>query len=81
MPHRSGQRVLVRHHRGHRLDIRDDGGDGWIVFIHHPASAGPGEASHKLLSRVPNGLGQLIVEAQRIIDRRLDGGLGARDPV
>jgi hypothetical protein len=62
--------VEVRTHRGHRLEVRDDGGEGWIVAVHPPRGGAPPEV---LRNGVPNGLAALLAEARRRVDRRLDG--------
>ena len=64
--------VGVRSHRGHRIEVRDDGGEGWAVVIHpRPGDAGDPET---LRDRTPNGLSGLLAEARRRADRRLEGG-------
>ena len=62
--------VQLRTHRHHRLEVRDDGGEGWCVVIHAP---GDGARPEILRNRVPNGLGTLMGEARRLVDQRLDG--------
>jgi hypothetical protein len=64
--------VQVRTYRGHRLEVRDDGGDGWIVSIYLVKGGALPEA---LRNSVPNGLATLLAEAERRVDRRLDGAL------
>jgi hypothetical protein len=57
--------VLVRSHLGCRLEVQDDGGQGWIVRIHDPRGA----VSLTLKNRVPNGLEPLLAEARQQVDR------------
>lgn len=70
--------VGLRTYRNHRLEVRDDGGDGWCVVIHAP---GRGALQPEVLrNRVPNGLGILMDEARRRVDQKLGGGRApARD--
>ena len=68
--------VQVRTYRGHRLELRDDGGTGWTVAVHPPGGGqgGDGGAPAEVLrNSVPNGLAALLAEAERRVDRRLDG--------
>ena len=59
-------------YRGHRLEVRDDGGTGWTVAVHPPG----GDALPDLLrNSVPNALAALLAGAKRRVDRRLDGAL------
>jgi hypothetical protein len=60
----------VRTYRGHRLEVRDDGDDGWIVAIY---VVGGGALPEVLRSSVPKGVAGLLVEAKRRVDRRLEG--------
>lgn len=73
MPLNPARRVLTRRYRGHSFEVHDDGGEGWVVVVHGPGGKG-GALQEELRSRVPGGLDELIGEAQRRIDRRLDGG-------
>lgn len=73
MPQNQARRVLTRRHRGHVFEVRDDGGEGWVVVVHAPG-AKAGVPQDELRSRVPGGLEELIAEARRRVDRRLDGG-------
>lgn len=62
------QRQLeVRTYRDCRLEIVDDGGDGWMVAIY--ASDTPNRIL--LRNRVPHGLATLLKEAETYVDRRL----------
>ena len=63
--------VQVRTYRGHKLELRDDGGTGWTVAIHPPP--GGDAPTETLRNRMPLGLGGLLAEARRRVDRRLDG--------
>lgn len=69
-------KVQLRTYRHHRLEVRDDRGEGWCVVIHGPGDAAPPEV---LRNRVPNGLGTLMGEARRRVDQRLDGCAPAPD--
>ena len=71
MPPHPARRVLTRRHRGHLFEIHDDGGEGWVVRVR---STDAGRPHDELRSRVPSGLDELIAEARRRVDRRLDGG-------
>lgn len=64
-------RLQLRTYRGHRLELRDDGEAGWTVAI-HPLRGGA--APEVLRDGVPTGLAALLAEAQRRVDRLLDGG-------
>ena len=64
--------VQVRTYRGHRLELRDDGGTGWTVAV-HPPGGDDGAPPVVLRNSVPNGLAALLAEAKRRVDRRLDG--------
>lgn len=68
--------VDVRSYRGHRLEVQDDGGDGWRVVVHAPRGARV-PSVETLRNSVPGGLGELLGEARRRVDRRLDGEPGA----
>jgi hypothetical protein len=57
--------VMVRSYRNCRLEIQDDGGEGWIVRVHDA----DGLASCTLRNRVPNGLEPLLAEARAQVDR------------
>src|SRR3712207_1442339 len=70
------RRVGIRTYRNHRLEVLDDGADGWAVAIH---VAGEGRTV-VLRNSVPNGLDVLLAEARARVDRRLDGGAWQRDP-
>lgn len=67
----------LRSYRNHRLEVADDGAEGWVVAIHAPGG-GPDRVA--LRNRVPNGLAALLEEARTQIDRRLDGGAWPREP-
>jgi hypothetical protein len=69
-------KVQLQTYRNHRLEVRDDGGDGWCVVIHVP---GDGARSEVLHNRVPNGLRALMGEARRRVDQRLEGRAPAPD--
>ncbi len=62
------RQVTVRTHRAYRLEIVDDGGDGWTVAIYAP----DGSDKSVLRTSVPAGLASLLEEARSRIDRRLD---------
>ena len=57
--------VFVQSYLGCRLEVQDDGGDGWIVRV-HDAKKG---VSFTLRNRVPTGLEPLLAEARERIDR------------
>lgn len=66
--------VQVHTYRGHRIEVRDDGGDGWAVVVHpRPGDRG---APETLRSGTPNGLAGLLAEARQRVDRRLDAESG-----
>ena len=66
--------IQVHTYRGHRIEVRDDGGDGWAVVVHpRPGDHG---APETLRSGTPNGLAGLLAQARRQVDRRLDAGSG-----
>ena len=69
-------RVGLRTYRNHRLEVRDDGGEGWCVVIH---ALGDDARPEVLRNRVPNGFGTLMGEARRLVDQRLDGRATAPD--
>jgi hypothetical protein len=62
--------LQVRTYRGHRLQLRDDGATGWTIAIH---SACRNAAPVLLRNSVPSGLATLLAEAERRVDRRLNG--------
>jgi hypothetical protein len=64
--------VEVRTYRGHRLEVRDDGGDGWIVSIYPVAGGALPEA---IRNSIPNGLATLLAEAEQRVDWRLNDAL------
>jgi hypothetical protein len=66
--------IQIHSYRGHRIEVRDDGGDGWAVVV-HPRLGDRGAAA-TLRSGMPNGLAGLLAEARRRVDRRLDAGSG-----
>jgi hypothetical protein len=66
--------VLVRSHLGCRLEVQDDGGQGWIVRVYDRAGA----MSLTLRNRVPNGLEPLLAEARHQVDRAY--GMAERPP-
>ena len=55
--------------RNYRLEVDDDGGDGWLVTIYDPDLTD----RSVLRTSVPGGLAELLDEAHARIDRRLDG--------
>ena len=61
------RQVEIRTYRGCRLEILDDGGDGWAVAIY--AADAPGRVL--LRNHAPHGLAQLLAEAEARVDRRL----------
>jgi Ca2+-transporting ATPase len=66
--------IQVHTYCGHRIEVRDDGGDGWAVMVHpRPGDRG---APETLRSGMPNSLAGLLAEARRRVDRRLDAGPG-----
>jgi hypothetical protein len=50
------------------VEISDDRGDGWIVAVYLPDTAKP----LVLRNRVPQGLAQLLKEAEAYVDRRVE---------
>lgn len=76
-PLRANRRLGFRTYRNHRLELLDDGAEGWIVTVRGPDGGG---VLTMLRNRVPNGLGTLIEEARREVDRRLDGASWHRSP-
>ncbi len=67
---RGFRRVGMRHYRRYRLEMLDDGAEGWAVTIHPPAGA---EGRVVLRNKVPSGLSVLVEEAEGHVDRLLDG--------
>ena len=67
---RAYQQVEVRSYRDCRLQILDDGGEGWLVVVHTP------DPRDQLVLRnsVPHGLAVLIREAEEYVNRRTLGG-------
>jgi hypothetical protein len=63
-------RLQLRTYRGHRLELRDDGETGWTVAI-YPVHGGA--LPEVLRDGAPKGLAALLAEAERRVDRRLDG--------
>ncbi len=63
------RQVELRTHRDYRLEIKDDGGDGWMVIIY----ASNHTDRSVLRTSVPGGLAGLLDEARSRIDRRVDG--------
>jgi hypothetical protein len=63
------RQVGTQTYRDHHLELMDDRGAGWAVTIHAPGT----QDKVVLRNHVPNGLPDLLREAQRRIDRRLDG--------
>jgi hypothetical protein len=75
---RGSRRVGFRTYRDHRLELLDDGAEGWVVKVRAPGvTGGPCLMLH---NRVPNGLSVLVEEARREVDRRLDGADWHRAP-
>lgn len=69
MPMQHMKRVEIRSYRNARLEIMDDGGDGWAVAIYIAD-----EPDHRMLRNcVPHGLVVLLSEAEAYVDRRLHG--------
>ncbi|MCO6415655.1 hypothetical protein JYK14_05615 [Siccirubricoccus sp. KC 17139] len=62
------RRVGLKTYRQHRLEMLDDGHEGWVVAIHAPDDGG----QVTLRNHVPSGLVQLLEEARQQVDRRLD---------
>ena len=62
----------VRTYRSHRLEVRDDGRDGWIIAIY---ASRPGASPEVLRDSTPYGIATLLAEAERRVDQRLDGTL------
>lgn len=64
------KRMEIRSYRNARLEIMDDGGDGWAVAIYIAD-----EPSRRMLrNRVPHGLAVLLSEAEAYVDRRMNDG-------
>lgn len=61
------RQVDVRAYRNARLEIMDDGGDGWAAAIYITGEPG----RHMLRNRVPHGLAGLLQEAEARVDRHL----------
>jgi hypothetical protein len=61
------RQIELRTYRDCRLEVLDDGGDGWMVVVHAPDA--PSE--RQLRNRVPQGLAPLLAEAKAHVDRRL----------
>jgi hypothetical protein len=66
--------VLVRSHLGCRLEVQDDGGQGWIVRVYDSR----GGVSLTLRNRVPNGLEPLLAEARERVDQAYGVSKGPR---
>ena len=62
----SPRQVEVRAYRGCRLEILDDGGDGWVIAIYVPGEPNP----LRMRNRVPHGLEVLVQEAETMVDQR-----------
>ena len=75
MPPSSARPVLTRRHRGHRFDVYDRDGDGWVVVILGVAEQGE-TSRDELRTSAPNGMGVLLDEARQRVDRRLDNSAG-----
>ena len=73
------RRVRTEHHRSHRLEVHDDRGEGWIVVIYGPDGVA-GRTRDEIRSGDRSGLVQVLVEARRRIDQRLDGSSGLLGP-
>jgi hypothetical protein len=71
------RRVSMQTYRYHRIELLDDGSDGWVVRIH---AEGGGTAAVVLRNAVPNGLPVLLSEAKARVDRHLDGSAWQREP-
>lgn len=66
--------IQIHSYRGYRIEVRDDGGDGWEVVVYpRPSDRGAPEA---LRSGMPGGLAGLLAEARLRVDRRFGAGLG-----
>lgn len=63
------RQIEVRTYRGCRLEILDDGGNGWIIAVYVPGEPNP----LRMRNRVPHGLGVLMQEAEIMVDLRLAG--------
>lgn len=59
--------LQVQTYRQHRIEVKDDRGNGWIIRIYPPTNE---DIPRTLINRVPNGLSVLLEEAHTIIDRR-----------
>ena len=64
-------RIGMHVHRNYRLEVRDDGGDGWIVVVHAPPTATATKTT--LRNDASNGLGTLLTEARTHVDRLIEG--------
>ncbi|WP_043342623.1 hypothetical protein [Belnapia moabensis] len=63
------RQVGIENHRDHRIEVQDDGAEGWILTIYDPKAF----EKSTLRCSVPDGLTTLLNEARSRIDRRLDG--------
>jgi hypothetical protein len=69
--------LQVRTYRGYRLEVRDDGWDGWVIVV-HPDAVHEATAT-ALRNGLPHGLEHLLAEAHDLVDRLCDGpGAGTR---
>ncbi|TDG16184.1 hypothetical protein [Paracraurococcus ruber] len=64
------RQVEIRSLRDCRVEILDDGGDGWMVVVHTP------DPRDQLVMRnsVPHGLAALLAEAEAYVNRRANTG-------
>lgn len=66
--------VLIQTYRTCRLEVQDDGGDGWIVHVRDAKGA----IKATLRNRVPSGLDVLLSEARGQVDRHAEGAMSPR---
>ena len=57
--------VMLKTYRGWRIEVRDDGGQGWLAIIREPQTG----LATTLRNRVPQGLEPLLAEARSRVDR------------
>ncbi|MBL6081357.1 hypothetical protein JMJ56_25505 [Belnapia sp. T18] len=63
------RQVGVENYRDHRIEVQDDGAEGWMLTIFEPNTY----ETSTLRCSVPDGLAVLLDEARSRVDRRLDG--------